>query len=271
MSGSVDRLLASGAISAKEFTQFQALRSQVKAADQQRALDFMRTMQQNSQMFRSGKIGYGDDFRLDVANPGGKNLRTIDYAMEYAKRGDVAASFTMMNEGMMLSRYTDPNGKDQNIGFGFNMTAHGKEGTFKALSAAGVSKEHLEDVWNGKMQITPDQAVRLYKHTVKNEIEPMARKAFGEGYDFLPPNVKAVLTDLAYACGSRVGDFKSTIELLRQGKFEEAGRGLKLTYLNKSGQRVEDTRRMSMYQRLLGGDNVWLQYLTEVQKRTPNS
>lgn len=270
MSGTVHRLLASGAISNKEWVQFTELRSQVRRKDEQRATDFMRVMQQNKAMFQQGHSGYSDDFRVDVANPGGKNLRTIDYAVEYAKRGDLASSFTMLSEGMMLSRYKDPNGKDFNIGFGYNMSAHGKEGTFKALTAAGVPKENLEAVWNGQMQITPDQAVRLYKHTVKTEIEPMAKKAFGEGFDFLPPNAKAVVIDLAYATGNRVGDFKTTIELMRQGRFEEAGRGLTLTYRNANGERVQDTRRMSMYRRLLAGDSTWLSYLSEVQKRTPN-
>ena len=206
------------------------------------------------------------DYPTDVLNPGGHNLKTLDYARQYNAKGDIGSSLTMMAEGIRLSTYTDDAGK-RTIGIGYNIDAHGEEKATEDLKNAGISPERVKKVIAGKEEITPEQAVTLFNNTMKNEYIPRAKQGFGAGYDHLPDNVKAVLNDLAYNAGS-VTQFQDSLDHIRAGNFDKVADSLNLTYTNVDGVRVKNNRRINMYQQMLAGRHIWNNYLDTTAKQT---
>ena len=79
--------------------------------------------------------------------------------------------------------------------------------------------------------------------------------------------VRQVLGDLAYTAGS-VGKFKEALDCISQGKYDEAGKCIQLSYVNTEGTRVLNNRRIEMYQQMLAGPNVWQHYLDTASKQT---
>ncbi|MDE3021847.1 MAG: hypothetical protein KGI54_08310 [Pseudomonadota bacterium] len=249
-----------------ENTPFQQITARAKANDNQRLQGIQELLFKTQKLYGSGQLRVSTSYPTDIMNPGGTNLRTIDYSQQQAAKGELGPSLTMLAEGMKLSTYRDQGGH-RTIGIGYNIDAHGEEQATKDLREAGVPPDNVSGVLAGKVEITPDQAVTLFRNKMKNEYLPRARDGFGPGFDSLPTHVKAVLGDLAYTTGS-IDKYQEAIKDIEAGDFQKAGQRINLTYRDSHGNSVRNDRRIDMYQQMLAGPAVWANYLDTTLKQT---
>lgn len=183
---------------------------------------------------------------LPVPNPGMGNLPSMDYARRLVDT-DPALALTVAAEGMRVRTYGDNKGVA--IGIGYNITLRQK--TFrKDFAKAGIPPEHIDEVAQGKRSITPEQMVKLYQ-VIKPEYEAMAAKAYGPGWDALPPHQKAALTDLAYNTG-KPEQYTKALAALREGDIEKAASQIHIWFTTKRGDAKQySTRRVQLIRAML--------------------
>jgi GH24 family phage-related lysozyme (muramidase) len=200
--------------------------------------------------------GLPEDPRIQ---PGGKNLKTADYAMQAAQKGNLTFALTAQAEGFMTKAYADP-AKGTNIGLGFSMTSRSKPETASMLRRAGVPSGDVDKVMAGKMEITPDAVIRLHEIAV-DEYRRKAISAVGaDVWRTMKPEAQAVLTDMAWATGNPA-QFKSVIEAMRKGDYNGASAALSLKYTDRNGEQKNDTRRVNLWRLMLSGRDTYSAYL----------
>lgn len=180
----------------------------------------------------------------------------------------LAASLITMGEGVALSAYDDPaQGAGKNIGTGYNLKANAATAPAD-LRAAGVPAERIQGVIDGALSISPEQSERLtliltrrYEATAREQVTAYQPKL----WETLSPQVRAVLTDIAYQTGD-VGKFKKALTSLFTGDVKTFKDESRVFYTNRRGERVEDTRRGALRDAMLSGTSYWQQV---IQRTTP--
>lgn len=254
-----------------EVKRFVALEYKAKQLDDMRMTNINTMMAKSKSILDHGQIPADMGYNTDVMSPTGTNLKAIDYAKGFFKNKDtnpigLTASLTMINEGLALRAYDDNKGRA--IGIGYNMTLHGPDVTKRDLMMAGVSASNVPAVIAGTTEISKDQALALFKNTMEKEYVPIAKRAYGNGYDQLPAEAKAVLNDLAYNAGGNIKKFTSMIDAMKSGDLQEAAKHIDLTYVNRQGVRVRNGSRIKQLQLMLAGQDVWGTYLENFGKQS---
>ncbi|OXI21868.1 glycoside hydrolase family protein [Burkholderia sp. AU15512] len=180
----------------------------------------------------------------------------------------LAASLTAMGEGLVLKATPDPNPKaGNNIGYGYNLNANA--GTIaEDFRRAGIPATSIDGIKNGSVQITPEQAARLLEVTLPRYTEraKQAVEAVNPGlWMMINQAQKAALTDVAYQVGD-VGQFHKAIGALARKDIAGFNDALKVTYLDKDGNRREDVRRNNLRSLMINGVSAWKQGLAEAKR-----
>lgn len=171
----------------------------------------------------------------------------------------LAASLITMGEGMVLQAYSDPaRGAGKDIGMGYNLAAN--QATVDAdLKRSGVPQEALQAVKDGTAKLTPDQAVRLLRVALPR-YETEARNTAEETqvglWQRMTPIQRAVMIDVAWQMGDS-GRFKKAWSALAAGDQTRFADEAKVFYVNRNGDRVEDTRRNNLRANMLAGIERW--------------
>ncbi|QUO26849.1 hypothetical protein KEH57_08045 [Burkholderia cenocepacia] len=173
-----------------------------------------------------------------------------------------------MGEGLVLKATPDPNPKaGNNIGYGYNLNANA--GTIgEDFRRAGIPATSIDGIKNGSVQITPEQASRLLEVSVPRyeERAKQAVEAVNPGlWTMINKNQKAALTDVAYQVGD-VGQFHKAIGALARKDIAGFNDALKVTYLDKDGNRREDQRRNNLRSLMINGISAWTQGLLEASR-----
>ena len=137
-------------------------------------------------------------------------------------------------EGSEPTAYTDTTG-NRTIGVGFNMddpTARTRR------KAAGIATP-FDAAYAGKANLSSEEVDRLAladAMTAEKDARGLVRN-----FDRLGDNQKAALVQMAYQLGGpRMAGFRPTLNLIEQGKFEEAAKRLKASkYARQTPGRVE--------------------------------
>lgn len=170
-----------------------------------------------------------------------------------------AASLVTMAEGMALRRYPDPaNEAGDNIAMGYNLKANAKN-VDADLKRAGVPDDQIENVKAGKADLTPDQAKRLTLVALpryEQQVKEVASATSPGLWERMLPAQKAVMIDIAYQVGS-TDQFKKAWAALAKGDMQAFANEAKSTYVDRSGNRVEDTRRNNLRAAMLSGTAQW--------------
>jgi GH24 family phage-related lysozyme (muramidase) len=179
----------------------------------------------------------------------------VDQAGSFMTSGSYSAALTAMGEGLVLKATPDPNPKaGNNIGYGYNLNANA--GTIaEDFRRAGIPATSIDGIKAGTVQITPEQAARLLEVTLPR-YEGRAKQAV----DAVDPNLwpalsmpqKAALTDVAYQVGD-VGQFHKALGALARKDVAGFQDALKVTYLDKDGNRREDVRRNNLRALMVSG------------------
>jgi hypothetical protein len=190
-----------------------------------------------------------------------------EVAQAFMARGDTAGALTAMGEGVALTAYGDPaEGAGLNIGLGYNK--NGNANTWVSdFKAAGIPPEKNDDIWNGKASITREQAMRLYQVSAKRYAAD-AEKAYGEGWQALPANQKAVLLDLQWQVKGGIAKFPKAIAAFKRGDMETAAREIQVFYDGPNGKKA-DVGRTSLRSNMLAGPNSFLALINHVGR--PNA
>lgn len=171
----------------------------------------------------------------------------------------LAASLVTMGEGVMLNRYDDPaKGAGKNIGMGYNLDAN-KANVESDLGRAGVPKERIQDVIQGRASLTPDQAKRLLFVALpryEKQVKDVAEATSAGLWDRMAPSQKAAMIDVAWQVGDPA-QFKKAWAALAAGDQKAFADETKVTYVNHAGARVEDTRRNNLRASMLAGTAQW--------------
>ncbi|NQF32481.1 hypothetical protein, partial [Escherichia coli] len=117
------------------------------------------------------------------------------------KHVPLSASLITMGEAVMLTAYDDPaRGAGKNIGMGYNLSAN-KDNATADLARAGVPKERVQDVIEGRASLTQKQAERLllvalprYEKSVKDTAEGTSPGL----WERMSSTQKAVMVDVAW-------------------------------------------------------------------------
>jgi GH24 family phage-related lysozyme (muramidase) len=171
----------------------------------------------------------------------------------------LAGSLITMAEGTVLQAYPDP-AKDagNNIGMGYNLKANAGNASGD-LKRAGVPEDRIQDVIDGKAQLTQDQARRLLLVAMpryEGKARDAAEAAQPGLWARMSPNQQAVMTDIAYSVGS-ADQFKKAWAAIAAGDAEAFKANVMTTYVNKAGERVQDTRRFNLRAAMLAGTPRW--------------
>jgi len=170
---------------------------------------------------------------------------------KYYYKDNPEASLVMMGEGFSPAPYKDSNGA-LTIGFGYNYGNRPVKEVRDTMRKAGIPSQQVNDIMEGKGKLTLEQSVNLFKETSK-EYTAIAKRAYGDDYDKLAPNVRAVVFDMAYNAGTP-SKFQKTLELFKDGKFAEAAKGLSLKYFDKQKNvHVDNNRRVQLWREMLSG------------------
>jgi GH24 family phage-related lysozyme (muramidase) len=199
-----------------------------------------------------------------------KGANTAATASQFLANGDLSGALTVMAEGISTVAYHDSKGIT--IGVGYNMDANAKN-IPDDFRKAGIPPEQAAEIKAGQRHITIDQAMRLYQ-AVKPRYEAAAKSAVETRYpgewDNLAPNVKAVLTDLAYQTGpAGVKTFKEGLDRLFAGDL--SGTGFETTYRGANGERVQDVRRHTLRTAMLRNTTTFQSLLTHAAKQPANA
>jgi hypothetical protein len=170
-----------------------------------------------------------------------------------------AASLITMGESVALRAYQDP-AKDagSNIGMGYNLKANAAS-VNADLKRAGVPEEAIEAVKSGKAELTPDQAKRLLMVAMpryEKQVHDLAESTQTGLWGRMTPAQKAVMIDVAWQVGD-AGQFKRAWEALSKGDQKAFAEETKVTYVDRSGERREDTRRNNLRASMLAGMSFW--------------
>jgi hypothetical protein len=197
------------------------------------------------------------------------NKLTAKLALQFAEAGSqmraygsphqsLAASLITMGEAAMLSRYPDP-AKDAgyNIAMGYNFKANAKHvrGDFKR---AGVPEDKVDDVVNGKAQLTEQQVSKLTMVAMER-YEEMVQKVAAKTpglWARMSPAQKAVMIDVAWQTGNPE-KFQKAWAALAKGDHAAFAEEVKVYYTDHKGVRKEDTRRGSLRAAMLEGNSKW--------------
>lgn len=171
----------------------------------------------------------------------------------------LASSLIAMREGVSLTAYPDPNPEaGMNIGAGYNLKANAAN-VDSDLKRAGVPVDRIADVKAGKASLTPDQAKRLIE-VAAPRYEESARKsaeATAPGlWTRMTASQRAVMVDIAYQVGDPA-QFKKAWAALAAGKTQEFSDETRVSYRNKAGVMVEDTRARELRASMLAGIADW--------------
>ncbi|WP_396328907.1 hypothetical protein [Burkholderia anthina] len=179
----------------------------------------------------------------------------VNQAGSFLGSGNFSAALTAMGEGLVLKATPDPNPKaGNNIGYGYNLNANA--GTIgEDFRRAGIPATSIDGIKNGSVQITPEQAARLLEVTLPR-YEARAKQAV----DAVDPKLwsalsmpqKATLTDVSYQVGD-VGQFHKALGALARKDVAGFQDALKVTYLDKDGNRREDVRRNNLRALMVSG------------------
>jgi GH24 family phage-related lysozyme (muramidase) len=162
-------------------------------------------------------------------SPGGKNLKTADYALAALKHNNLTYALTAQAEGFKTRVYDDPS-RGKNIGLGFSVTSRSKPEVMSMLRRAGVPSGDVEAVLAGKMEVQPDVVQRLHEIAVPRVRAQGDRpQSAREVWQRLKPEARAVLTDMAWATG-KPEQFKTVLEAMRKGDWQGASAALSLKY-----------------------------------------
>lgn len=171
----------------------------------------------------------------------------------------LAASLITMGEAVVLQAYPDP-AKDagMNIGAGYNLKANAARAR-EDLKRSGVPESRIEDVINGRAQLTTDQVMRLTQIAIPR-YEELARKEANKTapglWDRMTTQQRAVMVDVAYQVGS-TEQFRKAWQALAAGDQATFEREAQTTYVNQDGVRVADKRRNSLRAAMLQGLPHW--------------
>lgn len=179
----------------------------------------------------------------------------VDQASSFMASGSLSAALTAMGEGLVLKATPDPNPRaGNNIGYGYNLNANA--GTIADdFRRANIPATSIEGIKAGTVQITPEQAARLLEVSLPR-YEARAKQAV----DAVDPNLwpalsmpqKAALTDVSYQVGD-VGQFHKALGALARKDVAGFQDALKVTYLDKDGNRREDVRRNNLRALMVSG------------------
>lgn len=177
----------------------------------------------------------------------------------------LTASLVTMGEGLALRAYQDPaKGAGRNIGMGYNLEAN-KASVDADLKAAGVPPERIESVKAGALDLTTDQAKRLLMVALpryEKQTAAVAESVAPGLWKAMTAQQKAVMVDIAYQTG-KPQDFVKAWEALKRGDQAAFVNEARTTYIDQTGNRVDDSRRASLRDALLRGPTFWKQRLTE--------
>lgn len=195
----------------------------------------------------------------------------VNQAGSFLGGGNFSAALTAMGEGLVLKATPDPNPKaGNNIGYGYNLNANA--GTIaEDFRRAGIPATSIAGIKNGSVQITPEQAARLLEVTLPRYTDraKQAVEAVNPGlWMMINQAQKAALTDVAYQVGD-VGQFHKAIGALARKDIAGFNDALKVTYLDKDGNRREDVRRNNLRSLMINGPVAFLQGIKEAA-RTSN-
>jgi len=195
----------------------------------------------------------------------------VNQAGSFLGSGNFSAALTAMGEGLVLKATPDPNPKaGNNIGYGYNLNANA--GTIgEDFRRAGIPATSIDGIKNGSVQITPEQAARLLEVTLPRYTEraKQAVESVNPGlWMMINQAQRAALTDVAYQVGD-VGQFHKAIGALARKDIAGFNDALKVTYLDKDGNRREDIRRNNLRSLMINGPVAFLQGIKEAA-RTSN-
>ncbi|NHV31734.1 lysozyme [Burkholderia sp. D-99] len=192
----------------------------------------------------------------------------VTQAEKFLGSANWTASLIAMGEGLVLKATPDPNPKaGLNIGYGYNLNANAAT-IGEDFRRAGIPADSLEGIKSGKVQITPEQAARLLELSIPR-YEERARVAA----ESVKPRLwwminkaqRAALTDVAYQVGD-VAQFHRALGALAREDMVGFQDALKVTYLDKDGNRREDTRRNNLRALMINGISAWNQGLLEAYR-----
>ncbi len=179
----------------------------------------------------------------------------VDQAGSFMTSGSYSAALTAMGEGLVLKATPDPNPKaGNNIGYGYNLNANAGN-IAEDFRRAGIPATSIDGIKAGTVQITPEQAARLLEVSLPR-YEARAKQAV----DAVDPNLwpalsmpqKAALTDVSYQVGD-VGQFHKALGALARKDVAGFQDALRVTYLDKDGNRREDVRRNNLRALMVSG------------------
>jgi GH24 family phage-related lysozyme (muramidase) len=191
--------------------------------------------------------------------PGGKNLKTADYALQALSKGNLTFALTAQAEGFVTKRYNDA-AKGQNIGIGFSLSARTKPETMSILRRAGVPSGDVEAVMEGRLEIKPEVVIRLHEIMVDDYRRKAVRAVGQDVWKALKPEAQAVLTDMAWVTG-KPEQFKQVLEAMRKGDWKGASAAMSLQYTDRNGVQKDDTRRVRLWRLMLSGRDTYASYL----------
>jgi GH24 family phage-related lysozyme (muramidase) len=170
-----------------------------------------------------------------------------------------AASLITVGEGVMLKAYDDPaKGAGKNIGMGYNLNAN-RDKVNEDLKRSGVPEEQIQNVVEGRASLTPDQAKRLLMVSMpryEKQVQDVAESTSPGLWARMTPAQKAVMVDVAWQVGDP-SKFKKAWSALAAGDTQTFANETKVTYVDSSGERREDTRRNNLRASMLAGLSHW--------------
>lgn len=177
----------------------------------------------------------------------------------------LAPSLITMGEAVVLRAYDDPaQGAGKNIGMGYNLKANAKNAA-DDLKRAGVPVERIQDVIDGKADITTDQAQRLLQVALpryEKQVREVAESTAPGLWNRMTAPQRAVMLDVAWQVGD-AGKFKKAWAALAAGDMPTFAAETKVFYTDRSGAKKEDTRRNNLRAAMLAGSSVWTQTLNK--------
>lgn len=227
------------------------------------------------------KVSFGapTNDNLDASRlPGTKSKTAI--ASHFMSMNDLTGALTVMGEGVANRAYPDHSSKEPTIGVGYNMVKNAKT-LAEDFRRAGIPSDpaSLEAIAAGQKEITNDQAMRLFT-VVKPRYEGMAKTAVERTapglWSKLPPNQRAVLTDLAYQVGyadksKAVKDYEKVLDSLLKGDNQAAAEALGVSWTKASDGSVKfDEHRNNLRAHMLSSPNGFFSVIGHVAK-TPRS
>ncbi|PIN94576.1 hypothetical protein COU61_00365 [Candidatus Pacearchaeota archaeon CG10_big_fil_rev_8_21_14_0_10_35_13] len=141
-----------------------------------------------------------------------QKIEALDNSLDYR------STYVMVkrHEGLELKAYDDSKGI-RTVGIGFNLTRSGARARIESLGL------DYSKVYNKKVEITVEQAERLFVDDFDNSIKIAENYVGSDKWGSLPRDVKGVVVDMSYNLGpTKLAGFKKFREALRTGDFKSA-------------------------------------------------